>query len=120
VWNQRETSPQGIPILEFIDFGINRVKYACGVVEGLLKELKQATIAGKCKTMVVIDGFNAFTSSHTRIMNEKKVMMLPNQVTLARPFYDMVKNDWCNGAVVLTVDTLANKVCAIICKSHIY
>ncbi|KAH0951256.1 hypothetical protein HN011_011385 [Eciton burchellii] len=109
VWNQRETSPQGISILEFVDFGINRVKYACGVVEGLLKELKQFTIAGKCKTMVVIDGFNAFTSSHTRVMNEKKMMMLPKQITLARSFYDMIKNDWCNGAVVLSVDTLANK-----------
>jgi len=120
VWNQRETSPQGISILEFVDFGINRVKYACGVVEGLLKELKQFTIAGKCKTMVVIDGFNAFTSSHTRVMNEKKMMMLPKQITLARSFYDMIKNDWCNGAVVLSVDTLANKVCAIICKSRSY
>ncbi|RLU15970.1 hypothetical protein DMN91_011728 [Ooceraea biroi] len=109
VWNQREMLSKGAPLLELIDFGINRVKFACGAVNGLLNELKRASIAGKCKTMVLIDGFNAFTSSYTRIKDDNKVMMLPKQVTLARPFYDMTKDDWCNGAVVLTVDTLANK-----------
>ncbi|XP_011158728.2 28S ribosomal protein S29, mitochondrial [Solenopsis invicta] len=108
-WNQREMTSQGTPILEFIDFGINRMKYACGVVDALIRELKLASTAGKCKTMVVIDGFNAFTSNHTRIYDDNKVMVLPKQVTLARPFLDLTKDDWCNGAVVLTVDARANK-----------
>lgn len=102
---------QGTPILEFIDFGINRMKYACGVVDALIRELKFASTAGKCKTMVIIDGFNAFTSSHTRILDDNKTMVLPKQVTLARPFFDLTKDDWCNGAIVLTVDEKANKVC---------
>ncbi|KAL6259012.1 hypothetical protein P5V15_008934 [Pogonomyrmex californicus] len=108
-WNQREMTSQGIPILDLVDFGINRIKYACGVVDALIRELKLASIAGKCKTMVVIDGFNAFMSSHTRIYDDNKMMVLPKQVSLARPFFDITEDDWCNGAVVLTVDERATK-----------
>lgn len=108
-WNQREMSPQGTPILEFIDFGINRMKYACGVVDALIKELKLASTAGRCKTLVMIDGFNAFTSDYTNIRDDNKMMVLPKQVSLARPFYDLTKDDWCNGAIVMSVDEKANK-----------
>lgn len=110
VWSNRETTSQGASIAELVEFGISRIKYACGVVDALIKELKLASIAGKCKTMVVIDGFNAFTSSHTRIYDENKQMMLPKQVSLALPFFEITKSDWCNGAIVLTVDVKANKV----------
>jgi len=79
-------------------------------VEALIKELKLASTAGKCKTIVVIDGFNAFTAASTRIRDDNKMIVLPKQVSLARPFFDITKNDWCNGAVVLTVDEKANKV----------
>lgn len=113
-WNQREMTSQGTSIPELIDFGINRMKYACGVVDALIRELKLASTAGKCKTMVMIDGFNAFTSSHTRIHDDNKVMVLPKQVSLAIPFFDITKNDWCNGAIVLTVDEKANKVYVIL------
>lgn len=113
VWNQREMTSQGTPILELVEFGINRIKYACGVVDALIRELKLASTAGKCKTMVIIDGFNAFTSSHTRIRDDNKAMVLPKQVTLAIPFFNIIKNDWCNGAIVMTVDQTANKVCTI-------
>lgn len=113
VWNQREMTSQGTPILELVEFGMNRIKYACGVVDALIRELKLASTAGKCKTMVLIDGFNAFTSSHTRIRDDNKAMVLPKQVTLAIPFFDITKNDWCNGAIVVTVDQTANKVCTI-------
>lgn len=109
VWNQREVSTQGTPILELVEFGISRVKYACGVVDALISELKLASTAGRCKTLVMIDGFNAFTSSYTRIRDDNKMMVLPQQVSLARPFLDITKSDWCNGAVVLSVDQTANK-----------
>jgi len=109
VWNQRETTSQGTSLLEFIDFGINRMKYACGVVDALIREIKLASTAGKCKTLVLIDGFNAFTSSHTRVLDDNKTMVLPNKVTLAIPFLDITKSDWCNGAIVLSVDEKANK-----------
>lgn len=110
MWNQREVSSQGTPILELVEFGISRVKYACGVVDALIRELKLASTEGRCKTLVMIDGFNAFTSSYTRIRDDNKVMVLPQQVSLTIPFLDIVKSDWCNGAVVLSVDQIANKV----------
>lgn len=110
---------QGTPIPELLDFGINRMKYACGVVDALIREIKLASTAGKCKTMVMIDGFNAFTSSHTRIHDDTKVMVLPKKVSLAIPFFDITKNDWCNGAIVLTVDEKANKVRIIICIAQL-
>lgn len=110
---------QGTSIRELIDFGINRVKYACGVVDALIKEIKLASTAGKCKTIVVVDGFNAFTSNHTRIHDDNKVMILPKKVTLAIPFFDITKSDWCNGAIVLTVDEKANKVRIIICIAQL-
>lgn len=103
-WNQREMTSKGTPIQELIEFGINRMKYACGVVDALLKELKLASTAGKCKTIVVIDAFNAFTSNYTRIRDDNKMVVPPNKVTLAIPFLDITEDDWCNGAVVLTVD----------------
>lgn len=115
VWNQRETTSQGTSLLEFIDFGISRMKYACGVVDALIREIKLASTAGKCKTLVMIDGFNAFTSSHTRVLDDTKTMVLPNKVTLAIPFLDITKSDWCNGVIVLSVDEKANKVRTIIC-----
>lgn len=109
IWNQRESTPAGAPIMEMIDFGINRVKFASEIVISLMNELKQATIAGKCKTMVVIDGFNAFFSEHSRIKNDQKIFVPARNVTLTEAFIDITKSDWNNGAVILTVDKLAAK-----------
>lgn len=114
MWNQRESTAQGTPILELIEFGINRVKYACGVVDALIKELKMASTAGKCKTIVISDGFNTFTSNYTNVRDETKAMVLPKKITLATPFFNITQDDWCNGAVVLTVDEKANLVRTII------
>ncbi|EFN82439.1 28S ribosomal protein S29, mitochondrial [Harpegnathos saltator] len=108
-WNQREMTPQGTSILELLDFGLNRMKYACGVIDVLIKELKLASTAGKCKTIVVIDGFNAFTMDKTYIRDDNKALVPPNKVSLTISFLNITKSDWCNGAVVLTVDKHANQ-----------
>ncbi|XP_032670176.1 28S ribosomal protein S29, mitochondrial [Odontomachus brunneus] len=110
IWNQREMTSQGTPILELIEFGMNRIKYSCGVVDALMKELKLASTAGKCKTIVVIDGFNAFTSDFTKIYDDNKAVVPPNKVSLAIPFLDMTKDDWCNGAIVLSTDKRATRI----------
>ena len=111
MWSQRETTPSGAPILEMIEFGINRVKFASEVIFSLMDELKQASIAGNCKTMVVIDGFNAFYSDCTRIKNDNKVFVPARQVTLSQAFINITKCDWNHGAVILSVDKTAVKVC---------
>lgn len=109
VWTQRETTKSGEPILNLIQFGLNRIKFACGVISALIDELKAASIAGKCKTLIVIDGFNAFISGSTMIRDEKYVYVSPDKITLTAPFYNSVDYNWCNGAVLLSVDIKATR-----------
>lgn len=108
-WNPRDKIAAGAPVLELIDFGINRVKYATKVIAFICSELKTWSTAGKCSTLVVIDCFNAFFSEFSEVRVEKRRMIPPKNVTLTEIFLDMVKSDWCNGAVVLSVDDTATK-----------
>ncbi|XP_062549219.1 small ribosomal subunit protein mS29 [Armigeres subalbatus] len=107
VWTKRETTPAGAPILELIDHGINRAKFSCDAIAALLRELKEQSTQGKAKTMVVIDGYNAFFHPQTRIMTENKVRVTPDKVTLTKPFLDITSHDWCNGVCILAVDRMA-------------
>ncbi|XP_058065340.1 small ribosomal subunit protein mS29 [Anopheles bellator] len=107
VWTKRETTPAGAPLLTLIEHGINRAKFSCDVIAGLLKELKQHSTAGRARTMVVIDGYNALFHPHTRILTENKVRLTPDRITLTTPFVDITRNDWTNGVCVLAVDRLA-------------
>ncbi|XP_033214723.1 28S ribosomal protein S29, mitochondrial isoform X2 [Belonocnema kinseyi] len=108
-WSQRESTAKGSPIVDMVDFGINRIKFASEVIMTLMAELKQASIAGKCKMMVVIDGYNAFFANHTRIKNEQKKFVPANQVTLTHAFLDITRSDWNNGTVIVSVDKIAVK-----------
>ncbi|KAG8232062.1 hypothetical protein J437_LFUL012013 [Ladona fulva] len=108
VWSKREITKEGDPLTELIDLGLNRVKYASDIVVALIKEIKEASTSGRCKTLVALDGFNAFFSTKTRIKSDTKAMVLPPKVTLTEAFLDITKFDWCNGGVVLTVDELAS------------
>ncbi|EAT40622.1 AAEL007668-PA [Aedes aegypti] len=107
VWTKRETTPAGAPMLELIDHGINRAKFSCDAIAALLGELKQQSTQGKLKTMVIIDGFNAFFHPQTRITTENKVRVTPDKVTLTKPFLDITRPDWCNGVCILAVDRMA-------------
>uniref|UniRef100_A0A182IS98 Small ribosomal subunit protein mS29 n=1 Tax=Anopheles atroparvus TaxID=41427 RepID=A0A182IS98_ANOAO len=107
VWTKRETTPAGAPLLALVEHGISRAKFACDAIAALLQELKQHSSAGKCKTMVLVDGYNAFFHPHTRIQTENKVRITPDRITLTRPFLDITRNDWTNGVCVLAVDRLA-------------
>lgn len=75
-----------------------------------MDELKLASTAGKCKTLVFIDGFNAFTSTITHVCDENNKYMPPEKISITSAFYNIVNYDWCNGAAILTVDKRANKV----------
>lgn len=108
VWSKRETTPANSGLLELIEHGISRVKFASGVIEALLAEIKSQSTAGKCKTMVAIDGFNAFFYPKTRIVTENKTKVTPDQITLTEPFLEMTKWNWSNGVVIVTVDRIAH------------
>lgn len=90
-----------------VEFGINRLKYASEVIIALLSELKESSTAGKCNTLVALDGFNALYCTKTKIFGDQKAMILPDKVSLTKAFLDITKPDWCNGSIVLTVDTSA-------------
>lgn len=107
VWSKRETTPAGATLIELIDHGISRIKFASDTVAVLLDELKQHSTQGKCKTMVAIDGYNAFFYPHTLILTDNKAKVTPEQVTLTRPFVNITDHDWCNGICVLVVDRMA-------------
>lgn len=107
VWSQRESTLAGAPLTELVEHGINRVKFATDTISILMEELKQQSTEGKCKTMVAIDGFNAFFHKKTKILGEFKVKITSDQVTIGAPFLNITKSDWNNGVCVLIADRLA-------------
>lgn len=107
VWSPREKSPKGIPLLELIAHGINRIKYASDCIVVLAEEIKRLSMVGKCKTIVAIDGFNALFYPHIRVYTEKKEPVHPHRVTLTEAFLNLTKFDWNNGVCVVTLDELA-------------
>ncbi|XP_068970537.1 small ribosomal subunit protein mS29 isoform X1 [Bombus flavifrons] len=108
-WTQREVTKPGDSLSNLIEFGIQRTKFACGVINALVDELKIASTAGKCRTLVVIDGFNALTSSITHVRDENRVYVPPDKISITSAFLNSIDHNWCNGAAVLTVDKRANK-----------
>ncbi|XP_059615193.1 small ribosomal subunit protein mS29 [Phlebotomus argentipes] len=107
VWSQRETTPKGATLLELVEHGINRMKFASGTIAALLSELKILSTEGKCKTMVAIDGFNAFLVEKTTLLARYKVRIPPEKITIVKPFLDMVNCDWQNGVCILILDQIA-------------
>lgn len=104
LWSKRETTKEGAPLMELVELGVSRVKYASECVIALIKEIKAHSTQGRCKTLVAINGFNAFFHPKTHVVTEAKVKVPPSKITLTEAFTEITKYDWCNGAVVLTVD----------------
>ncbi|XP_058809360.1 small ribosomal subunit protein mS29 [Phymastichus coffea] len=108
-WSPEDTSLKNSPLLDTIGLGIERIKYACDIVDALMTELKEACIAGKCKVLVAIDGFNALFADTTRVKDEQKQMVPSARISLTRSFLNITKSDWCNGEVVVVVDEKATE-----------
>ncbi|XP_073835412.1 mitochondrial ribosomal protein S29 [Musca autumnalis] len=107
VWSKRESTPAGSSLSELVEHGIQRIKFASETIAALLNEIKQHSTAGRCKTLVAIDGFNAFFHPETRILTDNKQKVTPDRITLTKPFLDITNYDWTNGVCVLTVDKIA-------------
>jgi len=108
VWSKREITPVGSKLTDLIDLGLNRMKHATGCVAALISEIKKSTISKNCRTLVVIDGYNGFFSPKTRALREDKSVILPSEFVLTEAFLSVTKNDWNNGAVVLSIDSTAH------------
>ena len=109
-WSSREITTCGSPLIDLIDLGISRLKYACDIIYALTDELKLASTANKCQTLVAIDGFNAFFADNSIVKNENRKIVKPMQISLTSAFLNMTNYDWCNGAIVVTVDPMASLV----------
>lgn len=108
VWSKRETTAAGASLMELIDHGIARIKFACDIIAVLLEELKEQSTQGKCKTMVAIDGYNAMFWPRTYLHGETRSHKITtDQITLTNPFLNITKYDWTNGVCVLVVDQIA-------------
>lgn len=96
--------------MDMIDFGIARGKYVCDVIDGVLNEIKLSSTAGMCKTLVLLDGFNALFAEDSIIKDAEFKLLYAQRVSLTHSFLNFTKYDWCNGAIVALVDILAVKV----------
>ncbi|XP_018327200.1 28S ribosomal protein S29, mitochondrial [Agrilus planipennis] len=106
-WTKREETVANSNLMDLVDHGINRIKFASDCVLALLNEIKQLSKSGKCKTLVAIDGFNAFFYPETRIRTEKKEIVHPHNVSVTEGFLSLTRFDWKNAVAVLIVDELA-------------
>ncbi|KAL0851577.1 hypothetical protein ABMA28_007359 [Loxostege sticticalis] len=107
VWSKREKTEAGAPLAQLVEHGISRVKYACDVVDALIKEIKTLSHNKQCKTFVAIDGFNSFFYPLTRLSTPTKKKVKPEEVTLTTTFMELTKNDWTNAVILLSADQLA-------------
>lgn len=47
VWSKREVTKEGAPLMELVELGISRVKYASECVIALIKEIKAHSTQGR-------------------------------------------------------------------------
>lgn len=104
VWSKRETTPRNSSLLDLVDHGINRIKYASEVLVALCQEVKNLSDGGGCKTLVCIDGFNALFYPNTRVFAPGKIPIPPSRITATIGLLNLTKFDWKNAVIVLTTD----------------
>jgi small subunit ribosomal protein S29 len=56
VWSKREKTEEGAPLLELMEHGINRVKYASDCVVALVKEIKAHSTQGRSVCLLSLWG----------------------------------------------------------------
>ncbi|CAN8005531.1 unnamed protein product, partial [Ixodes hexagonus] len=105
-WSEREVTEKGEPLTNIIDHGVERIKHACDCLGALLREIKQYTNSGRMKTMVILRGVNSFwQDSYLRRVDGSFIPA--EDFTIVRHFKELLKNDWRNAAIVVTVDATA-------------
>ncbi|XP_011496930.1 PREDICTED: 28S ribosomal protein S29, mitochondrial [Ceratosolen solmsi marchali] len=108
-WGTGANFPKDSSLIDLINFGIDQTRYASEIVAALVNELKQASRIGLCNVLVLIDNYNIFFSHYTQIKNSLKKFALTSEFSLTQNFLEITKSDWCNGQIIVTVDTAVNK-----------
>lgn len=107
LWTKREVTEAGSPLGEVVDFGLSRMKFASDCIGAILKEVRIQAAKHKFKLLVAIDGVNAFWC-RTTIKNAEKELLMADQLSLVHNFKKMLLPTWTHGAIVCSVDALAN------------
>lgn len=105
-WSEREATEKGEPLTNIVDHGVERMKHACDCMAALLQEIKLQTDAGRMKTMVIVKGVNSFWQN-TYLRRLDKSYIGAKDLTIVRNFKEILKNDWRNAAIVVSVDEAA-------------
>lgn len=113
VWSQRETSPEGTELLQIVDFGISRMKYASDCIGVVFREIKLQAADKGLKVLVAVDGVNGFWKD-TTIKDEQKQRVNAQDVSTFKHFQNLFNADWtrgvCVGTVCACIDVLDTKV----------
>ncbi|KAK3604678.1 hypothetical protein CHS0354_009290 [Potamilus streckersoni] len=107
VWSKRETTEEGTPLQELIDFGLNRQRFADDCIGALLREIRIRASEKRIKVLVSINGLNAFWQNTTQREVDKQLIPAA-KLTIVHNFKKMFLPTWNNGIFVGTVDTTAN------------
>ncbi|KAL5005477.1 hypothetical protein ScPMuIL_018933 [Solemya velum] len=106
-WTKRESAAEGTPLLELIDFGLNRVKFAADCVGALLREIRVQASDNKFRVLVAVECVNAFWKD-TTIRTESRDFVPAEKLSLVHNFKKMLRSDWTNGIALCTVDVSIN------------
>ncbi|KAK7604700.1 hypothetical protein V9T40_005886 [Parthenolecanium corni] len=104
VWNLRETTPAGAPLMTLVNHGINRTKYACDCIDVLVDELKIAATAGEIKVLVGIDQFNSFLTGKTKFFVNNAYGVDSRRLSIYQSILRFLEPNWCGGAILATVE----------------
>lgn len=102
IWSQREKSPEGSDLLDIIEFGISRKKYASDCIGVAFREIKLQASEKQLKVLVAVDGVNGFWKN-TSIRDEKKRLVNAQKVSTFQHFQKLFNPDWTRGVCVGTV-----------------
>ncbi|CAG0912794.1 unnamed protein product [Notodromas monacha] len=106
---KRQVIPEGAPLMELVDLGIQRVKHSNVVVNTLLGELKTLATKGECKVMVLIGGVNFFFQGTNHRKPDRSLYDVWD-FSLARSLFSMVQSDWNGGAIVSSLCVSSNSL----------
>ncbi|RNA01030.1 28S ribosomal mitochondrial [Brachionus plicatilis] len=101
-WSKRESSPEGTPILELIDYANSRIKYSSDICGAIVREIKLQSESNRYKVFVAIEQINSYFGP-TRLKRPDKSEINVDDITIVRNFKKLLKNDWKNAAVVGTI-----------------
>lgn len=105
-WSKREETAEGTSLLDLIDFGLNRVKYAPEIMGVIIEEIRLKSEENKLKVLIAIEGVNSLFTNNTvyKVQDQQYKYYKPNDLTIFQQLKSCLSNHWTNGSIICTVD----------------